>query len=152
MLKRRIKQHYQEEWANEWTNEARGRTTYSLTPKPTQEISWLHTLLYEPLSSVLIQLWTEKIGFRYFLFHRHVREVTDAACDCGRGEQTVRHVLVACPTHHNLRKETWEKEDRRRPIMDLKEVLNTPNLSKKAARFMIATRLGQYGAVKENEI
>jgi len=57
------------------------------------------------------------------------------------------------PHHHDLRRETWEREDGRRPRMNLKEILNRPDLAKKAAGFMIATRiLGQYGAVKENEI
>ena len=37
--------------------------------------------------------------------------------------------------------------------MDLKKILNMPKLAKKAARFIILTRLlGQYGAISENEI
>jgi len=37
--------------------------------------------------------------------------------------------------------------------MDLKEILNTPPLAKKAACFMILTRLlGLYGAISENMI
>jgi len=35
--------------------------------------------------------------------------------------------------------------------MDLREILNTPKLAKKAARFMIRTRLRQFGAVLEDE-
>jgi hypothetical protein len=49
-----------------------------------------------------------------------------------------------------------QKEDMRRDggmrSMDLREILNKPEQAKKAARFMILTRLlGQYGAISENE-
>lgn len=68
----------------------------------------------------------------------------------------MRHVLLACPRFCDLRREIWEGNDGRRERMDssdLEEILNTPRLAKKAARFMILTRLlGQYGAVSENEI
>jgi hypothetical protein len=37
--------------------------------------------------------------------------------------------------------------------MDLKEILNTPKLARKAARFMILTRLlRQYGVISEDMI
>jgi hypothetical protein len=50
-----------------------------------------------------------------------------------------------------LRGKIWETDGRGR--MDLREILNTPGLAKKAAKFMILTRLlGQYGAITENKI
>jgi len=49
--------------------------------------------------------------------------------------------------------EIWKRRDGRRERMDLREILNKPEQAKKAARFMILTRLfGQYGAILENEI
>jgi hypothetical protein len=96
---------------------------------------------------------TGKIGLKQFLFGRKVPEVTDTTCECGHGSQTVRHVLLACPRFNDLRRKTWEREDGRRERMDLKEILNKPKLAKKAARFMILTRLlGQYGAISEKNI
>jgi hypothetical protein len=47
----------------------------------------------------------------------------------------------------------WESDDGWRPRRDLKEMLNTPNMTKKAARFVIATGpLGPMGAITEKEI
>lgn len=87
------------------------------------------------------------------MFQRHVPEVTDAMCECGRGDQTVQHVLFSCISYKDLRMEIWKRRDGRRERMDLREILNKPEQAKKAARFMILTRLfGQYGAILENEI
>ena len=57
-------------------------------------------------------------------------------------------MLPVYPRFRNLRREIWGGNDGRREIMDLKGILNTSRLVKKAARFMILMRiLGQYGAV-----
>lgn len=106
------------------------------------------------MSSVITQMRTEKIGLRQFLHWRGVPGIEDDRCNCGRGSQTVRHVLLACPKHKNLREAIWTDGDgRRRERWDLEEILNTPAQAKKAARFMILTRLlGQYGAVSKDEI
>lgn len=62
-------------------------------------------------------------------------------------------MLWACPRFNDLRAEIWENSDGRRERLDLKEILTTPKLARKAARFMILTRLlGQYGAIPEDEI
>jgi hypothetical protein len=96
---------------------------------------------------------TEKIGLRQFLFQRHVLDVTDGECGCGRGSQTVQHVLLACPVHATLRREHLTQQGGRRRNLDLREILNTPAQAKKAAQFMILTRLlGQYGAISEDAL
>ena len=82
-----------------------------------------------------------------------VPDVTSGDCECGRGNQTVRHVLLACPMFNDLRREVWNKGTTRPARMDLREILNTPKLARKVASFMIQTRLlGQFGAVLQNEI
>jgi hypothetical protein len=117
------------------------------------KILQLHTLILKLLSLTIIQMRTEKIGLLNFLHQRQVPGYTDATCQCGIGSQTIQHILLACPLFNELRRETWEGEDGRRERLDLKKILNTPSKAKKAARFMILTRLlGQYGAVSENEI
>ena len=50
-------------------------------------------------------------------------------------------MLLVCPMFTDLRKEIWEEGEGTRPRIDLKEILNTPKLAKKVARFMILTRL-----------
>jgi ribonuclease HI len=140
-------------WARDWEKETRGRASHSLTPSPTRTILQLYTSLHKALSSVIIQMRTGKIGLRKFLFQRYVPGITDTTCECGRGEQTVQHVLLSCTNFKDLRTEIWKQRDGRRERMDLREILNKPEQAKKAARFMILTRLlGQYGAILENEI
>jgi len=65
-----------------------------------------------------------------------------------QGNLTVRYVLLVCPTLKDLRGETIDSGR-----TDLKEILNTPKLARKAASFMIRTKLlGQFGAVLEDDI
>src|SRR5262249_4490827 len=42
-------------------------------------------------------------------------QVTGPTCGCGAGNQTVRHVLLACPNFNDLRRETWESSGEERP-------------------------------------
>ncbi|EDN02399.1 predicted protein [Histoplasma mississippiense (nom. inval.)] len=142
----------QAQWERDWENESSGRATYALTPAPGPTVLRLHHSLHKALSSTIVQMRTGKIGLREFLYIRKVPEITDTLCECGNN-QTVRHVLLACPKFNNLRAETWEDTEGRRERLDLKEILTTPKLAKKAARFMILTRLlGQYGEITEDKI
>ncbi|EDN09159.1 predicted protein [Histoplasma mississippiense (nom. inval.)] len=151
--KSEIHRQTQVQWERDWENESSGRATYALTPAPSPTVLHLHHSLHKALSSTIVQMRTGKIGLRQFLYERKVPEITDTLCECGGGNQTVRHVLLACPRFNNLRTETWENGEGRGERLDLKEILTTPKLAKKAARFMILTRLlGQYGAITEDKI
>ncbi|EEQ89760.1 uncharacterized protein BDCG_04880 [Blastomyces dermatitidis ER-3] len=86
---------------------------------------------YTRLSALPLFRWAQaKIGLRQFLHERKVPDVTDALCECGNGNQTVRHVLLACLRFNRLRIESWEDSDGKRERLDLKEILNTPKLAK----------------------
>jgi hypothetical protein len=80
--------------------------------------------------------------------------IADGECRCGRGSQTARHVLLACPRHAQLRKELFNIEyGGPDGEGDLRKILNTPKLAISAARFMIHIRLlGQFEAVNRDEI
>lgn len=60
----------------------------------------------------MIQMRTQKIGLRKFLYNRRVPGYEDPACDCGRGLQGVLHVLMECPLYHKQRGELWREERR----------------------------------------
>ena len=65
----------------------------------------------------------------------------------------MQHVLLACTKFNDLRREIWERDNGRRERTDLRDILNTPGQAKKAARFMMLTRLlGQYGAILEEAL
>ena len=129
------------EWRNNWEKEARGRTTYKYTPEPTHKILRTHHGLKKWQSALLIQMRTEKIGLKDFLWKRKVPEVDDPGCDCGEGRQTVGHILLRCRKYRSLRRREFGISGR----MDLRAILNESKLATKAIRFMEQTHLlGQF--------
>jgi hypothetical protein len=60
----------QKEWEYSWSMETRGRVCYRYTPKPTHKVLRLHENRSKRHSSLLIQMRTEKIGLRDFLYQR----------------------------------------------------------------------------------
>ena len=71
-------------------------------------VSYSHTIQ----GALVIQMRTQKIGLRKFLYNRRVPGYEDPACDCGRGLQGVLHVLMECPLYHKQRGELWREERR----------------------------------------
>ena len=69
-------------WAARWAAEKRGRISYRCTPKPTKKVLRLHDGLSKRQSALLVQLRTEKIGLKDFLFNRRVPDAADANCPC----------------------------------------------------------------------
>jgi len=148
-IRQAIKKNIQKEWEETWKSETRGRGLYKTTPKPTSAVLKLHRQLNRPLSSILTQMRTGKIGLRSYLYSRHVPEIADDRCGCGRGPQTVAHVLFNCRRHAHIRKALWTEGDgdgkRRITLTNLKVILSTPTYAIKAAKFLKATGLlGQF--------
>ena len=78
----------------EWRKETKGRATYRHTPVPTKKILQLHEGLSKRESALLVQLRTEKIGLKDFLFQRKMPDVPSPRCECGERRQTVAHILL----------------------------------------------------------
>ncbi|OHE90236.1 zinc knuckle [Colletotrichum orchidophilum] len=74
-------------WQARWTAEPRGRTSFRYTPKPTKRVLQLHEGLSKRQSAILVQMRTEKIGLKDFLFSRRVPDAMDANCPCREGRQ-----------------------------------------------------------------
>ena len=141
-LKTWIKQEAQKEWEHSWTIETRGRACYRYTPKPTHKVLRLHEKRSKRHSSLLIQMRTEKIGLRDFLYQRGVPEITDPQCVCGEGRQTVMHVLMRCRRFKDLRRQELSGIPGR---SDLRAILNERKAATKAINFMEQTQiLGQF--------
>lgn len=58
---------------------------------------------------MLIQLRTGKIGFRAYLYS--IGAIDSAPCHCSQGAQTIKHILIDCPTFDDLRQQLWNHED-----------------------------------------
>ncbi|EEY23737.1 conserved hypothetical protein [Verticillium alfalfae VaMs.102] len=129
-------------WQRKWTSETRGRTSFRYTPKPTKKILQLHEGLIKRQSAILLQMRTEKIGLRKFLFSRRVPDITDDACPCREGRQTVSHVLLRRRRFRQLRRQELGSIPGRN---DLRALLNKRTAAAKAIRFMEQTEiLGQF--------
>ena len=97
---------------------------------------------------------TGKIGLRHHLYRRGVLEVANEKCGCGRGTQTIRHVLLTCHHFGELRGELFGRRSGG-PNREgsIKTILNTPKLVTRAAKFMLRSGLlGQFEAVNRDEI
>ncbi|WQF90349.1 hypothetical protein CDEST_15363 [Colletotrichum destructivum] len=129
-------------WQASWTAETRGRTSYRYTPRPTKKTLQLHEGLSKRQSSILVQMRTEKIGLKDFLFNRRVPDVTDADCQCREGRQTLSHILLRCRRFRQLRRQELGAIPGRH---NLRVVLNERKTAVKAIRFMEQTEiLGQF--------
>jgi ribonuclease HI len=140
-LKTWVKRQTRAEWINSWREETRGRTTFKHTRRPSHKVLRLHHGLKKWQSALLIQMRTEKIGLRDFLWKRRVPGVDGPGCDCGEGRQTVDHILLRCRTYNDVRKRVFGRGGH----IDLRAILNEPKLVTKAIRFMEQTHLlGQF--------
>ena len=132
-----------ERWQATWHAETKGRVTYRYVTTPTKNVLRLHEGLSKSQSSLLVQLRTEKIGLRDFLFHRGVPDVPDPMCTCREGRQTVRHVLLTCRLFKDLRRRELGHDAGR---TDLRAILTKRQLATKAIKFVGQMRiLGQNG-------
>src|SRR5437667_1860659 len=92
------------DWEREWKQEKRGRALFRTTPKPTRKVLELHRTVSKAISSVIIQMRTEKIGLRPFLYQWKVPDIENGFCECRRGLQTVRHIILECDRLTRLRR------------------------------------------------
>jgi ribonuclease HI len=149
-LKQAIRKDIAKEWEQIWNTETRGRDLFRVTSRPTKAVLRLHQGLSRPLSSLLTQMRTGRIGLRQYLYSRNVPDIEDDRCGCGQSTQTIAHVLLNCRRHTRLREEIWTEEDdngrkKRIRTTDLREILSTPAYATKAAKLMKATGLlGQF--------
>src|SRR6266576_454889 len=67
------------------------------------KIDYWHKGLTKAQSSIAVQVRTEKIGLKAFLFKQRVPEVEGPHCQCNHGEQTAKHIITYCPKYSERR-------------------------------------------------
>jgi hypothetical protein len=142
-------------WRTRWQQQQEARLRNSTPanhgriqsePPPDPKVLKLHKTLRKAESSLLIQLRTECIGLKGFLFRRKVPGIESAQCECGDAIESPRHVLLHC----NL------EEDRRGELrracngpLRFQQLLGDPNLTATAVRWVMCTgRLGQFSLAR----
>jgi hypothetical protein len=66
------------------------------TPKPKHKVLRSYEKYNKLHNSLLIQLHTENICLRDFLYQKGFPGITDPHCVCREGRQTVMHILMGC--------------------------------------------------------
>ena len=128
--KHTINQALQKGWEVLWTH------LHRLGTKPDKKILQLHQDLPRPISSVITQIRTDKIGLAGYL--HSIDKAETGRCSCNYGEQTVEHVLLKCRQWVTEREEMWAGGRR---VLALKGVLNDPKMAVRAAKMMLKTGL-----------
>jgi ribonuclease HI len=125
-------------WQASWAIESKGKAVRRHTPVPTKKVLQLHADLSKAESALLVQMRTEKIGLKDFLFNHRVPGFHNARCHCGERRQTVAHVLLSCHHYKELRRQELGHLPGR---SNLRAILSTRKLAIKAIRLMEQTRV-----------
>ena len=68
-------------------------------------------------------------------------------CDCGMGIETVKHLVLSCSRHHQLRQTIWKGDG----PTDLREELDNKQKAIKIAVFLLRSgTLGQQGRANKS--
>jgi hypothetical protein len=111
---------------------------------PDKRVLELHTGLRKAESTMLIQARTGKIGLAKFWYTRKVPGVLSAQCECGRGEETARHMALFC-TRERERHQHLRTNGR----VDYRRLVGTNEGARKLTEWMIRSgRLGQFSLAR----
>lgn len=94
-------------------------------------------------SSLALQIRTETIGLKSYLYGRGVPGVDSPRCDCGHQKQTAKHIVVFCPKWTGLRQRIFVTELSAGRTLDYRSVTGTTAGLRKAAHLLIETGLLQ---------
>jgi hypothetical protein len=134
--KRTINTALHQDWEFAWTHAKHGRALHDLGRRPDKKTLQLHRKLPRPISSVITQMRTRKIGLNTYL--HGINKADTSQCTCNQGPQTVEHVLLRCRNWKQERQDMWAGS---RPVLNVKDVLGDHKLVVRAAHIMLRTGL-----------
>ena len=120
-----------------------------LLKAPIRKSRKLYLGLWKTHSSVLIQLWTGRIGLNQYLHKIRVAESKDYTC--GEGVQSPRHILLKYRMLISLQNKMWKKIEMKIKYicLDFDALVSEPLISSYITDFIIQTGLlGQFQAVE----
>ena len=135
-IKRDLRKECLDQWKDQWHMETTGRL-YKRQFGSTldRHISKLYNELPKALSSILIQMRTNKIGLAKYL--HSINRAEEPGCTCKTANQTVSHIIEECPYYRVQRTRHFNQ-----PVLrDIKTILSDPRTAAKAAHFMLDTGL-----------
>ncbi len=129
--------HYRanEQWTENWKTKKHEKTTFKLIDEPSASVLHKFNAMSQAESSVILQARTGKIGLRSYLHSIGVEDSRN--CPYGEEAQSVQQTLFCFPEFEEVKETMWEI----RRETDLKILLGSSELAKRAAQFLINTRL-----------
>jgi ribonuclease HI len=138
--RQRLRAGFAAQWQDSWNTNPHGAQTRRIFSAPSKAVLALHSGLKRAASSIVVQLQTGKIALAAYLGTFGAMDSVD--CTCTLGRQTVEHILTACPLHETHRNNILWASGRE---TDYRRILSQASSVRKAAQFMVATRLlGQF--------
>jgi ribonuclease HI/endonuclease/exonuclease/phosphatase family metal-dependent hydrolase len=143
--KRRENDIAKKAWQQAWSTGKTGKTLREILPIIHKRSLKLHDGLSKAESSVVSQARMGKIALRDYL--SKIGRADTNLCSCGES-QTVKHILLSCPNHEELRQKVWMSRNSRHSCA--KTMLMTQSEAGRIAKFLIHTGLlGQFEKVRQ---
>ncbi len=83
---------------------------------------------------MLVQIRTNYISLKKFLYGCRVPEIDSPMCNCGGGEETAEHVSLLCPLESDRRHLLFDKNGR---LRSWEMLLGSPILAPRLTRWFI---------------
>ena len=144
-ISRKVKAVNKRDWHQSWRTGKFGRELFELIKEPHVRTLQIYDNLPRILSSILIRARTGAINLKGYLGRRGI--VPSRDCDCGHGVETVKHLVLHCQLHNNLRRQIWGSQ----LPTDLWGELGKVASATKIARFLLKTgALGHIGRAERS--
>jgi hypothetical protein len=109
--RRWVRQRMKERWIKEWAASKVAIPYHQLVEMPHKKVLKLYQGLPKPYTSIIMQMRTERIGLKHFLYKHITQRRGDdeedksnrGRCLCEEGSQTPQHILLQCPLYTDLR-------------------------------------------------
>ena len=130
-----LKSLQEDSWERYWTAYLQaipaGRPRTVAQSDTRRKRSELYVDLSKPMSALITQIRTEKIGLNGFLTERRVPGYLPD-CPCGWSRQTAKHIILNCPRYEDRRLDLFALAGTR----DFRKMLATSRGAKAAASFL----------------
>ena len=93
-----------------WISNRTRRELQAICPKLTKKTLKVHKNLGKAASILIVQMQTEKVDPKKFLYFKKMPGFNLSECPCRRGLQSAKHLLVECRLQTQKKNQIWEKD------------------------------------------
>ena len=149
-VKRKLRGVFKRKWSVDWLNAKHGQTLFELRKTPHKKNVDIYTDVPKVTASTIIRARTGAIGLKGYLGSIRLADTKD--CECGRGKETVKHLVLNCslPRMERGRRKMWGQF--RQAPTDINETLSDRDTAQHIAYFLMRSGiLGHLGRVNRSD-